>query len=46
LIIHLLLLEKSLDLNILDHQSWTPLRWAACQGDVKTVEWLLTRQDI
>jgi ankyrin repeat protein len=46
LIIRLLLMEKSLDPNILDHQGRTPLGWAACQGDVETVEWLLTRRAI
>jgi ankyrin repeat protein len=46
LIIRLLLLEKSLDPNVPDHQGRTPLGWAACQGDVETVEWLLTRRGI
>jgi ankyrin repeat protein len=46
LVIRLLVMEKSLDPNILDHQGRTPLGWAACQGDVDTVEWLLTRRGI
>ncbi|GIJ91861.1 hypothetical protein Asppvi_010836 [Aspergillus pseudoviridinutans] len=46
LIIRLLLREKSLDPNVVDHQGWTPLACAARQGDVKTVEWLLARPDI
>jgi ankyrin repeat protein len=46
LIIRLLLMEKSLDVNITDHQGWTPLGRAALQGDLKPVEWLLSRRDI
>jgi ankyrin repeat protein len=43
LIIRLLLMEKSLDPNVVDHRGWTPLSRAARQGDVRTVEWLLGR---
>jgi ankyrin repeat protein len=39
-------MEKSLDPNILDRQNRTLLGWAACQGDVGMVEWLLTRRGI
>jgi ankyrin repeat protein len=46
LIIRLLLMEKSLDPNVVDHRGWTPLGRAARQGDVRTVEWLLGRRDI
>ncbi|KAF4232405.1 hypothetical protein CNMCM8980_004881 [Aspergillus fumigatiaffinis] len=46
LIIRLLLMEKSFDPNVADHQGWTPLGWAVREGDVKTVEWLLGRPDI
>ncbi|KAF4222100.1 hypothetical protein CNMCM5878_006695 [Aspergillus fumigatiaffinis] len=45
-IIHLLLMENSLNPNVLDHQGWTPLSQAAQEGDVRTVEWLLGRRDI
>jgi ankyrin repeat protein len=42
----LLLLGKSLDVNFTDHQGWTSLGRPARQGDFKTVEWLLRREDI
>jgi hypothetical protein len=35
-------MEKSLDPNVPEHQGWTPFSRGARQGDVKTVEWLLT----
>jgi ankyrin repeat protein len=36
----------SLDPNLCDDQGWTALSYAACQGDIRMLELLLTRTDL
>jgi ankyrin repeat protein len=36
----------SLDPNVRDEQDWTVMSYAACQGDIRIFEVLLTRQDL
>lgn len=45
-IMNLLTTKEDLDPNVADHQKWTPLCWAASQGDVEMVDLLLTRPEI
>lgn len=37
---------ESLDPNVRDEQDWTVMSYAACKGDIRIVEILLTRQDL
>ncbi|GIJ84937.1 hypothetical protein Asppvi_003792 [Aspergillus pseudoviridinutans] len=45
-IIRQLLAVTNLNPNVTDHLKRTPLGWAAMEGDVQTVELLLTRSDV